>query len=380
MNQEIKSIEGVGVAGKRVILRTSLNVPIGVDGEVSDIFRLQAAVPTVEWLSKNGARTVLLAHLGRKGDSLKEVVAAFAKLLPSIAITFFEGTLAEAKEKSLTLHDGEVLVLENVRSQEGEESNNPALAQEFASLGELYVDDAFADAHRTHASIVGVAKLLPSYAGLLMMQEVMHLTKALTPPEGSLAIIGGAKFETKLPLIKKLLEHYSRVLLGGALANDLFKARGLPFGASLISAEPVPKEISIDPRVVMPIDGTFSDADANINTERTSNIGDVRADERIVDIGPKTAVAWSAEIAAAPFVVWNGPTGVYERGFTMGTDALAKALTESGAQVVVGGGDTLAAVQKFTFDREKVFLSTGGGAMLEFLTSGTLAGLEALKK
>ncbi len=374
----IKSVKEAAVAGKRVVLRTSLNVPIGKDGAVSDIFRLKAAVPTITWLSRQGARVVVLAHLGRAGDSLKDVVTALATLVPEVPIRFFPGTLDEAQKESLTLKDGEVLVLENVRIHEGEEKNDPMFAQKFASLGEIYVNDAFADAHRAHASIVGVAKLLSSYAGLLMVEEVARLSRALTPPVGAVAIIGGAKFETKLPLIKKLLERYSTVLLCGALANDLFKARGLPFGASLISKEAVPVDIATDPRVMMPVDGVFMGTTSN--TQRESNIADVRADERIVDIGEKTASLWGEIIAKAPFVVWNGPSGVYELGFMTGTDSLAKAIADSDVDAVVGGGDTLAALQKFSFNPEKVFLSTGGGAMLDFLTAGTIAGLEVLRK
>lgn len=376
----IKSIETCVVRGVRVVLRTSLNVPVTSDGEVVDLFRLKRATSTIEWLSRNGARTVVLAHLGRKGESLENVVKALQSLTPNISIKFFNGSLAEAAQRSLTMKDCEVIVLENVRSHDGEESNDNALARDFAGLGDVYVNDAFADAHRTHASVVGVASLLPAYAGLLMMEEVTRLGRALTPPKESLAIVGGAKFETKIPLIRKLLGHYSKVLLCGALANDLFKARGFPFGASLVSDMSVPVEIATEQRIVMPLDVTIGNADVRINTERISNVADVRAEERIVDIGSKTAQAWAQEISRASFVVWNGTTGVYERGFVSGTLALARAVAESGVEAVIGGGDTLAALEEFDFDTKKVFLSTGGGAMLEFLTNGTLVGLEALKR
>ncbi|MDB5224857.1 MAG: Phosphoglycerate kinase [Candidatus Adlerbacteria bacterium] len=377
-SKEIKKITDADVRGKKVLLRTSLNVPIAADGSVGDMFRLKAALPTIEHLSKNGARTIVIAHLGRAGDTLEPVVKELTKLLPNVSIKFVGGALADAAAHISEMKDGECVVLENVRTNDGEEKNDPALAQQFASLGEMFVNDAFADSHRTHASVVGVAQLLPSYAGLLMQSEVEHLTPALTPPQGAVAIIGGAKFETKEPLISKLLErHYTKVLLGGALANDGLKARGMPFGASLVSDTVMPTALATDDRIVLPMDGVFQDVDAN--AEREAYVTDVRATEKIVDIGSYTAKAWVNEILSTPLLVWNGPTGIYELGFVSGTEILAHAVSEMDGKAVVGGGDTLAALQKHTFDTNKVFLSTGGGAMLEFLTTGTLVGLDALR-
>jgi phosphoglycerate kinase len=218
---------------------------------------------------------------------------------------------------------------------------------------------------------------LPSYAGFLIEKEIEHLSQALRPPEGSVAVIGGAKFETKLPLLTKLLSLYGTVLLGGALGNDMLKARGMPFGASLISTAPVPLEIAGDERIRMMADAVVLGSDGK---GREALVNDIRADEKIVDIGPATALAWSELVGAAPFVLWNGPMGVYEEGYTKGTDTLAKTLVERRIPAVIGGGDTEAALRKFSFDPARVFVSTGGGAMLEFLASGTLPGLEPLKK
>jgi phosphoglycerate kinase len=198
------------------------------------------------------------------------------------------------------------------------------------------------------------------------------------PPRGAVAVIGGAKFETKQPLISKLLSSYVAVLLGGALGNDVIKARGMPFGASLVSPAPVPIDIASDEKLFVASDVAVRDA--STKEAREALVNDIRMNEEIVDIGPRTSGQWAAMLGQAPFVLWNGPMGVYEDGFVAGTEALASALAKSGAFAVVGGGDTAAAVAKFSFDSKRVFVSTGGGAMLEFLTAGTLPALEALKK
>jgi len=371
--QKVIPLVNASVEGKRVLLRTSLNVPLSPSGKVVDMFRLKAAIPTIEWLSQQGARTIVIAHLGEGGASLKGVVETLATLTKT-PIRFFGGTLEQTKTEEVK--QGECIVLENIRNYEGEKINDPVFSKTLSELADLYVDDAFADAHRAHASIVGVPTFLPSYAGLLMMQEIEHLTPALTPPPHAVAIVGGAKFETKEPLITTLLSQYETLLLGGALANDVLKARGLPIGVSSISNSSIPVSITGNDRVLVPTDGVL--VDELHHRHRKGGIHDVRKDEKIIDIGPNTANAWKEIIFHSPFVIWNGPMGVYEQGFIAGTDALAEAIANSHATAVVGGGDTLAALQKFSFDTKKVFLSTGGGAMLQFLSSGTLFGIEAL--
>jgi phosphoglycerate kinase len=270
----------------------------------------------------------------------------------------------------------EVELLENLRFNPGEEANDHEFAKKLASLGDIFVQDAFADLHRAHASIVGIPKLLPSYAGLLVEKEIEHLGAALTPPPHAIAIIGGAKFETKEPLLAKLLSLYEKVLLGGALADDLIKARGMPFGASLVSGMSVPTLLAGNKKLIIPTDAVVV---LDEKTPREALVSDVRAQERMVDIGQATAKSWAEIISQASFVLWNGPMGVYEKSFIAGTDALAQALVDSYARAVVGGGDTLASIKKYQFDPSKVFLSTGGGAMLKFLTDGTLVGIDALK-
>ncbi len=211
-----------------------------------------------------------------------------------------------------------------------------------------------------------------------MMEEMQQLKEALTPPPGSLAIIGGAKFETKQPLIEKLLPNYARILLGGALGNDVIKARGLPVGASLVSSVPASVAIAAEDKLAVTSDVVMEKLESK--EARTGLVVDIRADERIADVGPVTATAWAQMAEDAPFVLWNGPLGIYEEGYTEASDLVAKALARSKARAVVGGGDTGAALSKYSFDPAKVFLSTGGGAMLQFLTEGTLPGIEALKK
>lgn len=358
--QEIKLLKDADVKGKRVLLRVDFNEPVK-DGVVTDDARIKAALPTITYLREHGAASItLVTHLGRpsspedtSGD-LAPIRVALGNLIDMQGIELYE----------------------NLRFNPGEESNDPEFAKELAVLGDIYVNDAFAASHRAHASIVSVPKLLPSYAGLLMEREIAGLTPALTPPPGALAIIGGAKFETKLHLIEKLLSQYSEVLLGGALGNDVIKARGLPFGASMVSHEPVPVEVAGNERLVAPLDAVLMSAPG---AEREAIIADIRAEERIIDIGPATSKLWAEKIAAAPFVLWNGPMGIYEEGYVDGTDVLAEALCQSPARAVVGGGDTIAALTKHVFDTQKVFVSTGGGAMLDFLTHGTLPGLEALR-
>jgi phosphoglycerate kinase len=359
--QEINSVANADVTDKRVLVRADFNVPLK-DGAVVDDLRIRTAVPTIELLHQNGAsKIVILSSLGRPEG----------KVVESLRMAPVEAKLRELTKAPFEMH-------ENLRFDPREEANDEGFAKELASLGDVFVNEAFPDSHREHASIVGVPKFLPSFAGLRFAQEVKEVSKALTPPENSIAVVGGAKFETKVPLILKLLSLYSHVLVGGALGNDLIKARGLPFGKSLISETPVPPEIAGDERVLMPQDAVF--AEVGSNAERTSFVPDIRANESIIDIGPQTATLWGEMLGRAPFVLWNGPMGLYEQGYNDGTDALASTIASSEVQAVVGGGDTAAALTKVTFDPKKVFISTGGGAMLEFIANGTLPGIEALKK
>lgn len=358
---EVKSIREADIRGKRVLMRVDFNVPIK-DGKVLDDMRLRTVIPTLVLLHDKGATSItLITHLGRPEG----------KVVEELRVASIETRLRELTTVPFELR-------ENLRFDLREEANNEAFAKELAMLGDVFVNDAFAVSHRATSSIMGIAKILPAYAGLLMEKEIEHLSKALMPPQGSLAIVGGAKFETKQPLIEKLLSLYDTLLLGGALGNDVLKARGSPVGTSLTSALPVPISVAGNNRLWVATDAAVVNSETQMG--RSALINDIRAAESIFDIGPMTAEVWSKEIAKAPFVLWNGPMGVYEKGFVEGTDALAQAVVDSGISAVIGGGDTAAAIQKFSFDPNKVFISTGGGAMLEFLANGTLPSIEALKK
>lgn len=371
---QLRSVKDVEVRGKRVLLRTGLNVPLA-GSRVVDDFRLVRALPTIELLLARGARVILTAHIGRAGESLRPVFDALTARLPHVKMRFHAAGLPSS-EVIASLRDGEVLMLENVRRLKGEEENDEALAQELSALAEIYINDAFSDSHRTHASIVGVATRIPAYAGLLVLEEVMHLLEARHPTRPAIAVIGGAKFETKEPLLTCLAPIYDWLCVGGAIVNDIFKAKGVAIGESLVSD--VAPDLSIlmrHPHIEVPTDIVV----ATDRASRTTVPGDMREGEKIVDAGPQTGIRWAELIRTAGFVLMNGPLGVYERGFNTETERLAEALASSNAHAVVGGGDTIAALKKTNFDPSRVFLSTGGGAMLEFLADGTLPGLEPLK-
>lgn len=366
--QEVKSIRDVDVSGKRVLVAVDFNVPMK-DGVILSDERIRDTLPTLELLKGRGAKIVVMTHLGRPDGREVEAlkVAPLAKRLGELMKT----RVTVAPEES------DFMMLENLRFDPREEEGSMEYATELATFGEIYVNDAFSNSHRRHASVVGVPQLLPAYAGVRFLEEIGKLTEALTPPPGSVAIVGGAKFETKQPLIEKLIASYAKILLGGALGNDVIKARGLPVGASLVSSVPANVDIAGDEKLAVATDAVIEKEATR--ESRTGLVVDVRADERIVDVGPVTATAWAQIAADAPFILWNGPLGIYEQGYTEASDLVAKALAKSDTRAVVGGGDTAAALSKYSFDPQKVFLSTGGGAMLEFLTSGTLPGLEALK-
>lgn len=361
--------------GKRVLLRADFNVPLDTRGEVADLFRVQQGWKTVQYLRERGARVVIVSHIGRKPEETLEPVARALRAFGQAA--FIADLLGHAARGAVeSMRDGEVLLLENLRRDPRETENDEEMAKELASLAEIYVDDAFAAAHRAHASIAGVPKFLPAYAGLLMRDEAREIDAAREPAHPSLAILGGAKFETKAPLIRLLLEKYDHLFITGALANDVFKARGLSVGRSLISKELPDESILSNPRFLAPVDVTV-EGEHGVRVKRPE---EVEGNEKIVDVGPKTVDMLAPHIAAAKFVLWNGPTGIYESGYITYTQGIAHLVAASGAKVVIGGGDTIAAIEQADVEMgERAFLSTGGGAMLEYLLKGTLPGVEALR-
>lgn len=367
-----------------ILVRTALNVPIGVGGVAND-YRLRRALPTIRFLSERHARVVLISHIGEEGtETLSLVASALGKLIRRVS--FSSETIGErARDAVRNLLPGEILVLENLRRHRGEKMNDLSFAHELAALADIFVEDSFDACHRTHASIVGVPKLLPSYAGLLLEEETRELSKARTPSSPSLAVIGGMKFNTKEPVVHELLATYDHVFVGGALANDFFRAQGLETGKSFISgrAGGAIGDILKHPKLVLPIDSIVASAayagtpDARAQA-RITDIEHIRTDDVILDHGPKTSALLSRLAQEAKTILWNGPLGNYENGFVDATDDFARSVAASRAYSIVGGGDTVAAIERLGLLSQFSFVSTGGGAMLDFLAKGTLPGIDAL--
>ncbi len=370
-----KTIEEAGsLRGKRVIVRASLNVPL-VDGVVRDDFRVAEACETIKFLQKEGARVVVLGHIGREPhESLAPVHTSMEKCTPHqfvASLTNETAIMAAAK-----LSDGDVLLLENVRSDVREVTNDEGFAQELAALGDIYVNDAFADSHRAHASVVGIPKYLPSYAGFVFAREYTELARAFSPEHPALFVLGGAKVETKLPLVERFAREYDHVFIGGAIANDFLKGRGVEIGLSVVSdVDLATSPLLSHERIILPQDVVLDGPKG----KRTADVAAVARNEKIFDVGPASVAALAPYIAAAKTIVWNGPLGNYEGGYADGTNALARLIAEAPATSIIGGGDTIAAIESLGLEKEFTFVSTAGGAMLQFLETETLPGIEALK-
>lgn len=370
--RSIASLTREELQGKRVIVRASLDVPIE-NGVVTNEFRVRKALPTIEFLRNNGARVIVLTHVGRDPQNATEPV--FHALEKYLSMRHIEGVIGDGVAHMVTtLKDGDVLLLGNLRAHSEEEANDGAFGKTLASYADYYVNDAFAVSHRAHASIVGIPTHIPGFAGLTFMEEYENLSHALTPHHPALFILGGAKFETKQPLIERYASEYDHVALGGALANDFLKARGLPVGKSLVS----PVDLSTHPlvhkeNILVPVDVVVDD-------RREKMAGEVESHEKILDIGTKSVAVLAPYIREAKTILWNGPLGYYEGGFDAATKAVAKLVAESDAFSVVGGGDTVAAIESLGLSDKFGFLSTAGGAMLEYLEKGTLPGIDALER
>lgn len=362
-----------------VLLRTSLNAPVE-NGKVKDEFRLKSALPTIEFLRARHARVVLISHVTGKGaETLHPMYEAMKQWIPGLAWCPVS-TGPEARAAVRELVPGGVLMLENLRRNKGEEKNDTEFAKELAALADVFVQDSFDVCHREHASVVGVPALLPSYAGLTVEAEVQALSKAMKPKRPSLAIIGGAKFSTKQPVLEKLLATYDHVFVGGALASDFLKAKGYPVGTSLVSEagqDAIAKLLS-HKRLVLPVDSIVAPHGAPRSEARVASLRDVAANEAILDAGPHTVAALVELVNNAKTILWNGPLGYYEGGFTDATLSLARAIANAHTDSYLGGGDTVAAIEQLGLAREFSFVSTGGGAMLDYLAHGTLPGLKVL--
>jgi phosphoglycerate kinase len=362
-----------------VLLRASLNVPIA-NGKVANTFRLKKALPTIEFLQQKGAKVILIGHIGEKGtETLQPVYEALKEFIPRLEwcpVTIGEPVRAAVRK----LPAGGVLMLENLRRDKGEVMNDKKFARELAELGDVFVEDSFDVCHRAHASVVGIPEFLPAYAGLLVETEVKELSKALKPAHPAVAIIGGAKFATKEPVIIKLLNAYDRVFAGGALGNDFTKAMGYDVGTSLVSdADPKAiKNLLANRKLAVPLDAVVGVLGSKQEVSRVSALGAIQTNEAILDNGPKTSEMLEGLVKNAKTVLWNGPLGNYENGFVDATRALVIAIAKSSAYSIIGGGDTEAAIEDLHVQEHFSFISTGGGAMLDFLAKGTLPGLQVL--
>lgn len=361
------------LAGKYVLLRASLNVPLK-NGVVRNHFRIKRALATIEYLVAHGARVIIVAHIGREAtDTLQPVYDALTQYIDIAWCPSLTGP--EVRSMGAALGNGDVLLLENLRSHAGETENDPTLARELAAYADYYVNDAFAASHRSHASLVGVPQHVPAYFGMNFIREYEVLRGARSPMHPALFVLGGAKFETKMPLVTQFLATYDQVFIGGALAHDIWRARGYQLGKSLVSDVDLSKSALISaPNLLLPIDVTV----VSPKHTRVTTPDDVASDETILDAGPKTVAMLASYANAARTVLWNGPLGSYERGFATTTEQFARVIADAPGHSIVGGGDTIASIESLCLSDQFDFLSTAGGAMLSFLETGSLPAIEAV--
>jgi len=387
------TIRDVELKGTRVLMRVDFNVPLDDNRNITDDTRIRAALPTIEYAVGKGAKLVLMSHLGRpKGKVVPEMglapaAAALAKLLGKPVKQLGDCIGPEADAAVATMKDGDVVLLENLRFHPEEEKNDAEFAKKLASLGELYVNDAFGTAHRAHASTEGVTKYLsPAVSGLLLEKEIEYLSKALENPDHPfVAVLGGAKVSDKIGVIENLLDKVDCLIIGGGMAYTFLKAKGAGVGKSKLEADKVDTAARIlglakDKGVefLLPEDHVIAD-DFNEAANKKTVTGDIPDGWMALDIGPATAMAFTAKLTTARMVVWNGPMGVFEMApFAAGTHAVAETLAKSDATTIIGGGDSVAAVHQFGVADQMSHISTGGGASLEFLEGKVLPGVAAL--
>lgn len=388
-----KSVRDIDVRNKRVLVRVDFNVPLDGEGRITDRTRIEAALPTIQYLLEQPAAVILMSHLGRpkgvdEGLRLNVVADALSELLGRPVKKVDDCVGPEVKAAAEALQPGEVLLLENLRFHKEETENDPAFAQELASLADVYVNDAFGAAHRAHASTEGVTRYLPAVAGFLVAKEIEVIGGALENPERPfVAVLGGAKVKDKIGVIRNLLTKVDVLLVGGGMAYTFLKAKGYEVGRSLLDSERIELAAELmkeaearGVRFLLPVDIVVADDFRNDAATQVVPADGIPADWEGLDIGPETRKLFAAEIEAAKTVIWNGPLGAFEMpAFAEGTRSIAEAMARTKAKTIIGGGDSAAAVQQFGLAGAMDHISTGGGASLEFIEGKVLPGIAALQ-
>ena len=391
---DLKTIDQLDASGKRVVMRVDFNVPVK-DGVVTDDTRIKAALPTIKHLLEQGARLVLMSHRGRPSGegfeeefSLRPAALRLSELLGSPVVFATDVVGPDAQAKAASLKDGQVLLIENLRFDKREKKNDPAFCEELAKLGEVYVNDAFGTAHRAHASTAGLASLLPAYAGYLMANEVSTLTGMLDQPKRPfVAILGGSKVSDKIQVIDALMDKADTLIIGGGMCFTFLLAQGKKVGTSLKeedwverAGEMIKRAAEKDVKLLLPVDVVVADKFAEDANTKTVTVDEIPDDMMGLDIGPETAKIYAQAIAEGKTVFWNGPMGVFEMdAFAVGTKDVALAVAANkDADTIIGGGDSVAAVNKFDLADQMTFISTGGGASMELVEGKELPGVAAL--
>lgn len=394
----MKTLKDVNLKGKRVVLRCDLNVPFSSGGNIADDSRIKRILPTIEFLIANEAKIIIIGHFGRpwndsrfpRKNALKREyslrpVCDYLSGLVNRPIKFLEDCLDEkSARETLEMKEKEIIMFENIRFYIEEKENDSAFAEKISKLGDIFVNEAFAASHREHASIVSLPKYLPSCAGFLFEEELDKLSEVIKSPKRPLiVIIGGVKLETKMPMIINLLDKADHILIGGQIANSILAAKGIAIGKFILNSKfekDIDKIKLTDPKIHLPVDGVVSLSAIDEDYMRVAAVGKVRREEECFDIGPETINLFSDIIRTANTIIWNGPLGFYEHEkFAKGSLAIAESILKSHAFSLIGGGETLALLGKHGIKEKFDYVSTGGGAMLDFLSGKKLPGVIALE-
>ena len=385
----MQSIKDADVKQKRVLLRTDFNVPLNEQGKVEDAFRIQACVPTIQYLQKQGCKVLIITHIGRPQGredslSLKHIQEPLQQEL-GCSVSFFN-TLQQAHEQFSSLENGSVALLENIRFEKGEQEESNELAQNLAQLGDIFVNDAFAVSHRKHTTIVLLPQLIPAYAGLLLEKEISVLDSIrFSHQQRVVFVMGGSKVKSKIRVLEGLIDTIDVICCGGVLANMLLEESGQSIGSSYIEGEHDIEEylqtVSFPPhKILLPIDAVVCEDKEAQHDTYIRTMANIQEKDMILDIGPKTIQEYVKHIQSADIVFWNGPMGLFEvEEFQNGTKAVIESLAKTQAKVVVGGGDAISALDHYNARNSVYYVCTGGGAMLEYLAQGSLVGIKALE-